>query len=477
MTSKQLFEFALIELNKKEAPSLLLEDYNYFINKAINQFINKVYNAYDINQQKSDDLRVLKSTAVLTPTLNNDYSQALASSLFKATYEVDLPDDYLHILNCVVEYQLLQNYKCYNKDTLWHQGAKRLTADMFSQVINNYYLRPSYKNPYFYINNVTTDVTYPITEAPTPISIGTTVTDSWLITYAASAGTLTIVKNGVSSTFTYAASGLVANQYTTIVQLAGLINGLGIPTIQVGSTTLLINNAIALGISGATDVSGTSGITVASGPTTNTTLDTYIIGFATGTDIVTIVKNGVSYAFTYNSGTPGVNEYKTQANLVTLINALEIPTVEIGTNIVINGATALGITGITQTTSALTITTGPASPSTETLVQRVADYRYGNRSKVRMEIRYGKDASTFLLQKVYIDYLKAPQFIRLTQEQVDAVEDNSQLLEFPDYVSQEIVNELIHLLMENASDPRLQTHIPINQSIAQPGGDQPQHKK
>jgi hypothetical protein len=85
-----------------------------------------------------------------------------------------------------------------------------------------------------------------------------------------------------------------------------------------------------------------------------------------------------------------------------------------------------------------------------------------------MEIRYGKDNTIFELQKVYIDYLKAPKFIRLTQTQVDEVEDNSQLIEFPDYVVQEIVNELIKLLMENASDQRLQTHIPINQSIATP---------
>lgn len=112
-------------------------------------------------------------------------------------------------------------------------------------------------------------------------------------------------------------------------------------------------------------------------------------------------------------------------------------------------------------------------PDSASLTQRVQDYRYGNRSKVRMEIRYGKDSSTFQLSKVYIDYLRSPQFLRLTQEQVDEVEDNSQLLEFPDYVAQEIVNELIHLLMENASDPRLQSHIPINQSIAQPQQEQP----
>ena len=69
MTSKQIFEYALVELNKREAPSLLLEDYNYFINKAVNQYINRVYNIYDLNQQKTHYLRVLKNSAVLTPTV------------------------------------------------------------------------------------------------------------------------------------------------------------------------------------------------------------------------------------------------------------------------------------------------------------------------------------------------------------------------------------------------------------------------
>ena len=101
----------MVELNKKEAPSLLLEDYNYFINKAVNHFINKVYNLYDINQQKTDDFRVLKSSAVLTPSLNNDYG---SSNLFDKVYETYLPDDYLHILNCVVEYNVKKSYKCYD---------------------------------------------------------------------------------------------------------------------------------------------------------------------------------------------------------------------------------------------------------------------------------------------------------------------------------------------------------------------------
>ena len=80
-----------------------------------------------------------------------------------------------------------------------------------------------------------------------------------------------------------------------------------------------------------------------------------------------------------------------------------------------------------------------------------------------------KDDSVYELKKVHVDYLKAPQYIRLTQDQVDRDVDTSQILEFPDYVCQEIINELVHLLLENISDTtRVQTHIPISQSIANP---------
>lgn len=66
MTERDLYDAALIEINKLEAPSMLLEDYNYFINKAIQQYINKAYNRYEINQQATDDLSALKVSEVLT---------------------------------------------------------------------------------------------------------------------------------------------------------------------------------------------------------------------------------------------------------------------------------------------------------------------------------------------------------------------------------------------------------------------------
>ena len=60
-----MFEAMLVELNNTSSPSLLLDDYNYFINKAIDMYINKRYTNYDTTQQTTDDLRVLKSTAIL----------------------------------------------------------------------------------------------------------------------------------------------------------------------------------------------------------------------------------------------------------------------------------------------------------------------------------------------------------------------------------------------------------------------------
>ena len=104
-------------------------------------------------------------------------------------------------------------------------------------------------------------------------------------------------------------------------------------------------------------------------------------------------------------------------------------------------------------------------------IEKPAGSRLANSSRVKVEIRCGRDKSNvFSLSAVQIDYVKAPQFIRLTQEQLDSDEDISQVLEFPDYVNQEIVNELVNLVMRKVNDPSLSTHMQITQSIARPTG-------
>ena len=171
MTARQVFEATLIELSKVQAPALKLYEFNYLFNKAINQYINKVYNVYDINQQTTDDLRVLKATAYLTPTkwldetnsaLHNTNAQASSylsrnhksiQSLHGATYEVAMPIDYLHLLNCVCIYYVAKQKDCWDAGSYIEIPATRLTADSWSQIITDIYNRPSPMKPYYYIHN------------------------------------------------------------------------------------------------------------------------------------------------------------------------------------------------------------------------------------------------------------------------------------------------------------------------------------
>ena len=247
MTVRQVYEYILIEINKVKTTTLLLEDFNYLINKAIYQFVNKSYNIYDLNQQTTDKLRVLKApTTEFTPTIIMNGN----SKLYGDFYEITLPSDYFHILNCICEFLPTSDHNCYVKGEAYHASARKLTADMWPQVINNYYFKPTYKRPYYFINNTTKT----LEDSPIPI---------------------------------------------------------------------------------------------------------------------------------------------------------------------------------------------------------------------RVEIRCGK-TNIFKLNKVYVDYLKTPQHLTLTPDQLDLVDDYSQILEFPDYVCYEIINELAKLILEQSSDPRLQSQIPVNQSIAPP---------
>ena len=370
MTARQIFEATLIELSKIQAPALKLYEFNYLFNKAINQYINKVYNTYDINQQATDDLRVLKSTAYLKPhkygitssnetkPYNNytgggsnpeyngkspsaDTQYATASSYLSsahsqiqslngATYEVFMPIDYLHMLNCVCIYYVAKQKDCWDAGSYIQIPATRLTADSWSQIVTDIYNRPSPMRPYYYIHNQASSITIP--------------TDP--------------------------------------------VTGNGTPS------------------------------------------DTNPAGY-TGTDMpiggYKVTSDNESVATSNGAGSNFQRTFKLK-----------------------NGEVSKDIS----------------------LVEKPTAVRVANPSNVRCEIRYGKDDSLFQLVEVQIDYVKSPQFIRLTQEQIDLTEDTSQIMEFPDYVNQEIINELVHLVMEHSNDPRLGNNIQMTNTIARPTGQQ-----
>ena len=363
-----VFEFVLMELNKQNAPSIDLETFNYFFNKAINQFVNKQYNVgVDTDQQRTDDIRVLKSSTVLKPSKTpKDLSDIITNfldkkdddsgskgnaavintdSVYGATYEFNLPADYLHLLNCICLYRVKKRINCpYNVGDIVRKGATKCNANTWPLIIDNLYMRPTYKRPYYYINNLNTQ-----NENPTnPLK----------------------ADNGTGTSIKY--------------------TGVDVPTKQWEET------------------------------------DPKFVY-----DKDSLDKVNTTYRDSDGTGNKTATSIPVNRKL-----SIKIPSAE--------------------------------ANSDDDLNIKTAGHRYGNSSNVRLEIRYGQDSSVFELIGIIIDYIKAPQFIRLTQEQLDLTEDTSQTLEFPDYICQEIINELVKILMENASDPRIQTNPAVSQSIAAP---------
>ena len=260
-------------------------------------------------------------------------------SLHGATYEVFLPIDYLHMLNCVCIYYVAKTKDCWDAGSYIEIPATRLTADSWSSIITDIYNRPSPMKPYYYIHNVNQQQVLP-TDPRTNVTINT----------------------------------------------------------------------------GQGDYTQPIGIDMASYPYHVTSADG-----GEGIDDVTTTP-----------GSEGQNS-----------NFQRTYTFKVGNE-----------------------------ESKVSLVEKPSAIRVGNTSNVRCEIRYGKDDSLFQLAEVQVDYVKCPQFIRLTQEQIDLTEDTSQIMEFPDYVNQEIINELVHLVMERVNDPRLSNNMQMTQSIARPTGQQ-----
>lgn len=295
MTSREFYEAILIELNKLGAPDMLIDEFNYYINKALYQYVNKRYSVYDADQQTTDDLQVLKASTLVVgdalTQIGKTYSTPKGDNLQEAKFELILPSDYYHILNCVLVYTLQQDYRCYPKDYNIDMPTKRITADKYASILNNAWLKPTYKQPYYLINT-------------NPLSIQ----GDW------------------------------------------------------------VNNA-------------------------------------------KYEEDKVKQAIQKKAG-------NTEAH-----NAFDD----------VNG---------------------------DGLLTSADEY-----SGPIMEIDYGKDSSVFLLTGVNINYLKVPEKVMLTPDQVDMTEDKSQVLQFPEYVCREIVKEAVSLIMLRSGDPALQAHVQVNQAI------------
>lgn len=331
MTVKELLENALIETKKNGVPNLLLRDYNYFINKAIQQKINEVYNYYNADQQRTDDLRVLKDYVKIPVTENPQVDEEDNAGKI---YEVKLPDNYYHLISCEIQFQLLRDWHCYDVDTKWRNKAIRATGDINGDSLNNAYFRPSYRTPYYYVIN-----------------------------------------NSYSSGF--------INNYIYLFEYDDEDFAEISETKMIGSTLDIIYSHLK--------------------KEDKSTVDT-----AYSNRITQLFDDGVI----------------SDSNLETRMQGVKTPT-----------------------------------QAKEKLREA-----YNN---VILQLRPGP-CDVFKPIAVFVDYIKTPKCVRLSQRQFDQDIDTSEVLEFPHYMCLEILDRLVMLLLENYSDDRLRTNPQINQTIAPP---------
>ena len=160
MTELEVYRNVLTELNKVQAPALLLKDYEYFYNKAVEQVIEEAYQAFEVQQKNTDELRVLSKTIVYGGGSPLNINKGAASDpIFTGTdrYYIYLPKDYLHILNCIFEFEDLNQKDCKCEavnPSIFQATANKVTSNQWSSIHTNYYMKPSVKRPYYYISNI-----------------------------------------------------------------------------------------------------------------------------------------------------------------------------------------------------------------------------------------------------------------------------------------------------------------------------------
>jgi len=148
MTELELYIGLQFDENKLEAPSILIDEFIHFANKAQSQYVNKRYNLAESKQQLTDDLQQFTKTVIVDREgkVTDRKGKTIDSYAICRTdlgLSFELPCNYLHILGCVVTF----GDKCNTT-----KAARRLTSDIYGGIQDNAYLQPSVKRPFFYIS-------------------------------------------------------------------------------------------------------------------------------------------------------------------------------------------------------------------------------------------------------------------------------------------------------------------------------------
>lgn len=138
-TIKVAYMDVLTELLKEESPTLYVEDFLYYYNKAVSEYVKTRYEIFEITQQLTDDLRFFKKEYI---------HQGVDGTIIDIN---DIKPFYRHLLSCVVDIKITRPVVKCNQLPKTTKGykCKRLTSDVKSAILDNIYLAPTFFRPYF----------------------------------------------------------------------------------------------------------------------------------------------------------------------------------------------------------------------------------------------------------------------------------------------------------------------------------------
>lgn len=345
MTVREVYEAVLVEINKVNAATFSTEEFNYVLNKAILGYTNERYNFFAVNQQLSDDLRVLQKHVVY-----NYNKTADNTTRTDATY------------NPI-------------RGKVYSAGGSGTQLKVSS------------------VTDLKTGDRVKFTPAGTPVTI--TAVD--------------------------------ADAYPYEVTFSG-----SVAAVPVGSLIYLETPNVAI-------VEDYEDVEVADGHITMTLPSSdYLHILSCRTFWKGMKPNGQSAYLVYGAKRMTFDIQNVIQNNVYLRPAFNRPYFMLQDNVM-----NAGIDKITD----------------------LADYRaYHN--KPQFDVYVGKPNPTAVLDKIRIDFIKNPELIILNDIDIfTAGKDTSQVLEFPDYLKNEIVLRVSQYILENMRDPRIGTFPSLNEDI------------
>ena len=131
------------ELLKEESPTLYVEDFLYYYNKAVSEYMKARYELFEITQQLTDDLRFWKTSHIETSEGTNLISPFVNTD--------DIQPRYRHVLSCVIGIEITKPIASCSQlpRTTSNYRCKRLSSDIKAAIIDNVYLEPKFFRPYY----------------------------------------------------------------------------------------------------------------------------------------------------------------------------------------------------------------------------------------------------------------------------------------------------------------------------------------